>query len=782
MGKWPAWARGCLGTLVGLGLLAGGSAALVRAGAEPVCQAGAGWHWASGGPEPRAASQARPALAALGLDAAVTATSFGEADACGTFHRRGVDFALTLRAGRVEPGQARQIRAALRPLAAPQLGTVTVLGPHGERITLREPLAAAQAVSAQMTAWRKLNPALAPPGRYTHGLAYDSQHSLTVLFGGDSTGAARLNDTWTFDGVTWAPVTPPQSPPGRANIDQTLVYDSARQRVVLFGGLGAGSYLNDTWEFDGANWSPVTGGGQPPARDSHAMAFDSGQGQTVLFGGYAGAPLDDTWTYDGVWHPANPAQSPPARFHHALAYASDRGVSVLFGGLGSGNTRLGDTWEYDGTTWRLINPPQSPPARDNHSLVYDSLRQVVVLFGGEGEGGRLNDTWEYDGTTWRPAAVAAAPSARTEMGLIYDSARGRVIQFGGGYWGAGLTVFDETWEYPVEVAPPPPPVHQKKVYVIAYNPTLSNGNSLSQHLGWNEHAALTRQTVEFFRQASGQRLEYTVVLTTVVTDHWPVLLDGYQYTETTYLAAIGGAPPPSMAGVDYNAIVNSPQFDICGKANRGEIDEVWIYNGPFFGFWESTLVGPGAYWYNSVPVPGPHNCQRLVPIMGPSPERGLAEAVHNFGHRTESALMQVYGSWQQNRTLHNWDRFALTRAKSPGYGYSGCGDVHFPPNGASDYDYGNAATAQTYCADFENYPDLTDPPPLLPVTCAAWGCSHEGYLAYWFSHLPRQAGCGPDQLASDWWVYVVSPERALDPASLCRTHVYLPAIARSEAP
>ncbi|WP_322488133.1 hypothetical protein [Chloroflexus sp.] len=70
----------------------------------------------------------------------------------------------------------------------------------------------------------------------------------------------------------------------------------------------------------------------------------------------------------------------------------------------------------------------------------------------------------------------------------------------------------------------------------------------------------------------------------------------------------------------YNAIaiVNSPAFDICGKANRGEIDEVWIYNGPYFGFFESSLVGPNAFRYNSPPVAMPHTCNRLIPIMGPT--------------------------------------------------------------------------------------------------------------------------------------------------------------------
>ena len=318
----------------------------------------------------------------------------------------------------------------------------------------------------------------------------------------------------------------------------------------------------------------------------------------------------------------------------------------------------------------------------------------------------------------------------------------------------------------------------RKVYVVVYDPLLSNSKLLSEHLGWNDHETLTQQTIDFFKQASSDHLTYSVVDTTLVTSGWPIKTDGFQYTETEYLNVIqNGGTPHSPDAVDYNDIVNDPALDICGKANRGEIDEVWIYNGPYFGFYESTLVGPGAYWYNSPPVPEPYDCTRLIPIMGPSPERTVDSAVHNFGHRTESAMREVYGSWQQNRTAHNWERFALVDHLSANYSYSGCGNTHFPPNGTSDYNYGNSITANTNCGDFLNYPYLSDPVTTQPVTCTTWGCNEIGYHNYWFSHLPAAIGCGSDNVANDWWRYLFEPERALNPSSLCN-EVYLPSIIR----
>jgi hypothetical protein len=322
----------------------------------------------------------------------------------------------------------------------------------------------------------------------------------------------------------------------------------------------------------------------------------------------------------------------------------------------------------------------------------------------------------------------------------------------------------------LDAAPLPPDAVFKKVYVIVYDPLLGNGQKLSEYQHWNDHAVITQQTIDFFKQASNNKLNYTVVDTTIVTSGWPELTDGFSYTESGYLAVLAGQQSPhSPTGVNYNKIVNSAEFDICGKLNRGEIDEVWIYNGPWFGFYESTLAGPGAYFFNSPPVSGSHGCNRLVPIMGPSVERTVSEAVHNFTHRTEDTMKKVYGSWQENNTSHSWNKFALVKAQSPNYSYSGCGSSHYPPNATAAYDYGNTSTTLSNCDDFANYPNLSDPLQVLqPVTCSIWGCTDLGYYGYWFGHFPSNPGCGPDNVANDWWNYFVNPAVALYPSNACQ--------------
>ena len=155
--------------------------------------------------------------------------------------------------------------------------------------------------------------------------------------------------------------------------------------------------------------------------------------------------------------------------------------------------------------------------------------------------------------------------------------------------------------------------------------------------------------------------------------------------------------------------------------------------------------------------------------MGPSPERGLDCAIHNFGHRTESAMVQVYGNWEASNPIHNnWEKYTLVKAQAPAFSYSGCGSTEWPPNAVGNYDYGNSSTVSTNCDDFTYYPNLHDPQTVLtPVTCAAWSCTEIGFHAYRFSRMPHNPGCGSDNVLADWWPYIVTPSAALDPSADC---------------
>ena len=104
-------------------------------------------------------------------------------------------------------------------------------------------------------------------------MAYDSARGRVVLFGGNGrdTGPGYstnvLNDTWEWDGNAWAqrmPATNPDVPSSLAPYMRTsfaMAYDSSRGLVVLFGGVSSAVVFGDHWEYGPANQPPVADAG-----------------------------------------------------------------------------------------------------------------------------------------------------------------------------------------------------------------------------------------------------------------------------------------------------------------------------------------------------------------------------------------------------------------------------------------------------------------------------------------------------------------------------------------
>jgi N-acetylneuraminic acid mutarotase len=320
------------------------------------------------------------------------------------------------------------------------------------------------------TSWTNKTPANItaannPPARASHRMA-TGLNGRVVLFGGaanDSSGnLAFLADTWEWDGTSWTKKTPATSPPARSSHAMATGLDG---RVVLFGGsAGFDSSnnrirFNDTWEWDGTNWTNKTPANptfttNPSARTAHAMATGLA-GRVVLFGGSNGNNLRDTWEWDGTsWtrkpDAANTANNPPQRASHAMATGLN-GRVVMFAGQGDSlSGPLADTWEWDGSLWTnktpaTIDATNNPRARSVHAMAM-GLNGRAVLFGGAG-GGTLDDTWEWDGTSWTnksPANLKAIPPGRDSHGMA-TGLNGRVVMFGG--FSNTFSILGDTWEW-----------------------------------------------------------------------------------------------------------------------------------------------------------------------------------------------------------------------------------------------------------------------------------------------------------------------------------------------
>ncbi|MBX3064873.1 MAG: hypothetical protein KF726_17960 [Anaerolineae bacterium] len=192
-------------------------------------------------------------------------------------------------------------------------GTSAVFDPQLDRLIISHGFAAGRfddtfALDLKTSLWSDISPTIRPLKRCLHEAAYATSTGTMILFGGCSSGFGPCpqGDTWSFDldsGVWTELQTQGDSPAARSN--PALMADSAG-RVWLYGGRGAGGiFYGDLWRLD-----PLTGSWQlsesasdsaPRPRSSHDAAWDSVRQQIVLFGGLGETgDLNDLWVYQAT--------------------------------------------------------------------------------------------------------------------------------------------------------------------------------------------------------------------------------------------------------------------------------------------------------------------------------------------------------------------------------------------------------------------------------------------------------------------------------------------------
>jgi hypothetical protein len=194
-------------------------------------------------------------------------------------------------------------------------------------------------------------------------MVYDSRRHVIVVFGGASNPSISsfLDDTWEWDGVTWTPITTPVKPPARAVGSAT--YDEARGVVLVYGGFNGGS-LNDLWQYDGVAWSELDAPTPPPNRFLSPFAYDHAAREATLFGGrtFSGSDFSDTWTWHDGWHERSSFLHPKPRSEHSI-FPSPTGAGVILFGGGGQSSRANDGM------WLLHYENDQP--REQCSIVVD---------------------------------------------------------------------------------------------------------------------------------------------------------------------------------------------------------------------------------------------------------------------------------------------------------------------------------------------------------------------------------------------------------------------------
>lgn len=311
----------------------------------------------------------------------------------------------------------------------------------------------AQISFAQYERWEKINISKSPSNRYDHSMVFDTVKNVIILYGGYTT-SGRVYDTWEYNNGLWRQITTQNHPKGSG--PGCMVYDSNRQVCVFFGGYDGNNYLNETWEFNGTDWIQKQTQNAPSIRYNASMAYDSNNNVTVLFGGYTVSGtnqvmLNDTWIYNGTdWTQINTATKPEVRSQHTIVYDSVRSKIILFGGKSADNK----LWEFNGTDWAVINVTNTsaniPAARYGHSMAYDVYREKIILYGGYNFGKYYNDTWEFNtkNNTWKKITTTQNPNYPFQGAMIWSSDDKRIYYFGGKN---DTLVSDQLWYFSADI-------------------------------------------------------------------------------------------------------------------------------------------------------------------------------------------------------------------------------------------------------------------------------------------------------------------------------------------
>lgn len=304
----------------------------------------------------------------------------------------------------------------------------------------------------------------APPARIGAAVGFDPISRTLIMYGGaPATGsnlatghpAARLDETWSWDGQKWTQLHPKATPPQL--FGARMIVDPNTQRLLLVSGAGdvSGSALQQEgmWEWDGSTWSRVAD--NPVQVPFATAAFDPIRNQAVLSGFDAAYPSaclgcstlpdydkggDFEFTKgDSGWNTAS--GDTPGWAHAATAYdpASQRIITVD----GSKQNGVQSTYAWDGKQWTQIiksagtsaSPDPNQPLGPCEGAT-DQKAQEIVIACAPGTGTTGGATWTFDGKAWHSVsgastpAVPADPSITGRYGLFtlaYDPALPAVV-------------------------------------------------------------------------------------------------------------------------------------------------------------------------------------------------------------------------------------------------------------------------------------------------------------------------------------------------------------------
>lgn len=440
--------------------------------------------------------------------------------------------------------------------------------------------------------WVRIDTTDSPSARSGAAAIFDRSRSKVLLFGGQT--ADVLSDTWEFDGTNWTQI----STNGPALLSPLLVYDETPdRRGALLLGYNNTSNESQMYRLNGTAWERVTTAHIPVCVQFGALVYQV-HNQRVLFVGGQCANTgieDETWEWDGSdWTQLNPSPNQGNVAAHALAYDGTRQETILFGGEAFGAANW--TQRYRDGRWLFAVDAFTPGPRSLAVFEYDPIRNVSWLYGGVSDSGSYYDFWKLTGSKWERVVVADTPSGCDYPVGTWDSSRNRLVVVCGS---SNVHEWDgERWVKFTDLDPSPPDRQFSSIAFDAQrNRTLIfGGYGLQQfykelwswdgskwtRLAKDKKSPTNRSLASMFYDPRSQR----VVLFGGIGrnsisnpverfgDMWT--WDGNAWTEVTT-----GTKPPARYGaqVEYNAVTQKTLL-FGGKSELElYLNDQWEYDG-----------------------------------------------------------------------------------------------------------------------------------------------------------------------------------------------------------
>jgi hypothetical protein len=164
--------------------------------------------------------------------------------------------------------------------------------------------------------------------------------STRITTAGPSPRNQAALDIWEWDGSPWQQTT---SSASTGTVSLGVAYDEKTAALYLFSLTGTA--------FSASRWN-----GTAVTEPRQLVSLGSNPGGFLFYArtcDLTGATSDpQTWRWDGATWTRVTGTQPPLRLNAAMAYDRDRNRVVLYGGEVAANTPdLADTWEFDGTAW-----------------------------------------------------------------------------------------------------------------------------------------------------------------------------------------------------------------------------------------------------------------------------------------------------------------------------------------------------------------------------------------------------------------------------------------------